>query len=229
MAIWSKPDSQARQPFLDGDRLLTCLHICLQSFHGQTSGVVERICQEMSNASQGLVAIQLVRQHAAPETTIPADLRYDPVPIALAGRWYGALIMKADPIQSNQSALSFAMSRNVAHYCALTFYHLEVTALLQGMMPRREITPEPLTRREQEILELLCSGYDRKLIAETLNISPGTLGKHFENIYRHIGVNTQRDVILVAFALGRYYPLKELTPHVLLEGAAPDANPDYQP
>lgn len=226
MAIWSKPDNQARQSFLDGDKLLTCVHICLQVSHGQTDGVVERICQEIINASQGLVAIRLVRQHIAPETAIPEH--YDTVPIALAGRWYGALLVKADPVHPNQSALSFAISRNIAHYCALTFYHLEVTALLQGMMPRRETTPEPLTKREQEVLQLLCSGYDRKLIAETLHISPGTLGKHFENIYRHIGVNAQRDVILVAFALGRYYPLKELTPHVLLEGSTPDASPDYQ-
>lgn len=48
-----------------------------------------------------------------------------------------------------------------------------------------------LTKREIEILELLKQGYDYNKTAEKLFISPFTVRKHIENIYRKLQVNNK--------------------------------------
>ena len=41
----------------------------------------------------------------------------------------------------------------------------------------------PLTPREREVLSLLARGFQKRKIAETLLLSPGTVKKHLRNIY----------------------------------------------
>jgi LuxR family maltose regulon positive regulatory protein len=55
--------------------------------------------------------------------------------------------------------------------------------------PAQQILPEPLTDREEEILELLAVGLTNPKIAEKLIISAGTVKKHASNIYGKLGVS----------------------------------------
>lgn len=48
--------------------------------------------------------------------------------------------------------------------------------------------PENLTRREQQILRLICNGWTNGAIADHLSLSPRTVDKHRENIQRKLGV-----------------------------------------
>ena len=61
---------------------------------------------------------------------------------------------------------------------------------------------EPLTRREQEILELLAQRMTAKEIAQKLVVSDQTVKRHRANIYQKLGVHTRRDAIAAAVALG---------------------------
>jgi LuxR family maltose regulon positive regulatory protein len=57
-----------------------------------------------------------------------------------------------------------------------------------------------LTRREQEILRLLADELSNNQIADQLCISPATVKRHMENIYKKLGVHGRRKA--VATALG---------------------------
>ncbi len=61
---------------------------------------------------------------------------------------------------------------------------------------------EPLTAREQEILELLAHRLSAKEIAQRLIISDRTVKRHCANIYQKLGVNSRRDAVHAAMALG---------------------------
>jgi LuxR family maltose regulon positive regulatory protein len=53
--------------------------------------------------------------------------------------------------------------------------------------------PEPLTDREQEVLELMAAGLTNREIAEQLVISPGTVKKHTGNIYGKLDVGSRTE------------------------------------
>lgn len=61
---------------------------------------------------------------------------------------------------------------------------------------------EPLTNRELEIIDLLAQRMSNKEIAEKLFISPETVKRHTINIYQKLGVNSRREAVDKAHALG---------------------------
>jgi len=61
---------------------------------------------------------------------------------------------------------------------------------------------EPLTPREQEVLELLAQRMTAKEIAQKLVVSDQTIKRHRVNVYQKLGVHTRRDAIAAAVALG---------------------------
>jgi LuxR family maltose regulon positive regulatory protein len=58
--------------------------------------------------------------------------------------------------------------------------------------------PEPLTKREQEILELIAVGLTNQEIADQLVISPETVKKHTGNIYGKFGVRNRTEAVAIA-------------------------------
>jgi len=61
---------------------------------------------------------------------------------------------------------------------------------------------DPLTKREFEILDLLAQRLHNKEIAAKLFISPETIKKHLNKIYRKLNVTGRRRAVEKAFALG---------------------------
>lgn len=51
-----------------------------------------------------------------------------------------------------------------------------------------------LTYREREVIELLNKGKSHKQIAAELHIATRTVGKHLQNIYEKLGVNSKYEV-----------------------------------
>lgn len=52
-----------------------------------------------------------------------------------------------------------------------------------------------LTQREMEVLTLFALGYTQKRVAETLNLSPGTVHTHIKNIYEKTDFHSRQDVL----------------------------------
>jgi DNA-binding NarL/FixJ family response regulator len=62
-----------------------------------------------------------------------------------------------------------------------------------------------LTRREKEVLSLLCEGSDDSMIAREMGVSRNTLRNHVARIYAKIGVNRRAAAVL--WARERGFPL----------------------
>jgi len=61
-----------------------------------------------------------------------------------------------------------------------------------------EIEKIKLTNRETEILEHLSKGLNYNAIADNLIISPSTVRKHIENIYKKLQVHNKMEAVLMA-------------------------------
>jgi DNA-binding CsgD family transcriptional regulator len=59
-----------------------------------------------------------------------------------------------------------------------------------------------LTAREQTVLALTADGLTAEAIAHRLGISPHTVIKHQQHIYRKLGVNDRLTAVLVAQQAG---------------------------
>jgi DNA-binding NarL/FixJ family response regulator len=62
--------------------------------------------------------------------------------------------------------------------------------------------PDPLTRRELEILRLMAGGYSNKEIADALGTAEGTVKNHASNILSKLGVRDRTRAVLKALELG---------------------------
>ena len=74
----------------------------------------------------------------------------------------------------------------------LRFAHQYVTAKNNY---RNKARHEDLTKREIEVMDLVCDGLTAEAIAEKLYISHSTVKKHMANVYQKLGVNKKADAI----------------------------------
>jgi DNA-binding NarL/FixJ family response regulator len=62
--------------------------------------------------------------------------------------------------------------------------------------------PDPLTKRELEILRLMAGGYSNKEIANALGTAEGTIKNHASSILSKLGVRDRTRAVLKALELG---------------------------
>jgi DNA-binding CsgD family transcriptional regulator len=67
--------------------------------------------------------------------------------------------------------------------------------------PAREYETLGLSPREAEVLALLTTGITNAAIAERLHVSPGTVKKHLDNVYRKLGVQGRVQAVAATFDL----------------------------
>lgn len=78
----------------------------------------------------------------------------------------------------------------------------EAVARLRAPQPAGEDLIEPLSDREVDVLRLLAEGLTNQEIGQKLFISLPTVKTHTSNIYGKLGVNSRRDAVARARALG---------------------------
>jgi DNA-binding NarL/FixJ family response regulator len=64
-----------------------------------------------------------------------------------------------------------------------------------------------LTRRELEVLQLICKGLSNRAIAEKLNLSANTVAVHRANIMNTLGVHKTAELVVYALQNGLVDPL----------------------
>ena len=205
----------------DLEQLIQRLYDLNEELFGQSEGVIERISQEIADLSRGYLAVLWHRPGAMP----PRSGALSPlpcVPLQYGGRYYGELASAVDPARPATPLIPLKQVRFAANLCSWLIYGLEVAALLekQRLLPQQF---EPLSPREQKVLQLMMENCDTQTIARLLDIAPTTVKKHRENIYRRLGVNTAPDAVLTGFLMAHYSPLALLTPHLGNPYEKPDA------
>jgi DNA-binding NarL/FixJ family response regulator len=72
----------------------------------------------------------------------------------------------------------------------------KVVQSFRDTSPTRAQTEEELSRREEEILDLLSKGYLLKEIAEQLSLSPNTVKTHLRHIYDKLHVRSRTEAVI---------------------------------
>ncbi|MEW9550580.1 response regulator transcription factor [Nonomuraea sp. NPDC050783] len=67
---------------------------------------------------------------------------------------------------------------------------------------RDRVAPSTLTPRERDVLRLLGEGLSPAAIARRLGLSPRTVTKHQERLYRKLGISDRVNAVLAAQRLG---------------------------
>jgi DNA-binding NarL/FixJ family response regulator len=74
-------------------------------------------------------------------------------------------------------------------------------AAVPASRPLAEL-PEPLTRREREVLQMLASGLGNKLIAARLVISEHTVKFHVASILGKLGAGSRTEAVSIGIRRG---------------------------
>jgi LuxR family maltose regulon positive regulatory protein len=141
---------------------------------------------DLGDMRQALACLEQAVGLAAPEEERRAFLDAGPhVMDMLPGVRYAAPIFVDDLLaafrrEDNQAA----PARSSAHAAPVEAVRAEDTQLL-----------EPLSQREDEILQLIAVGMSNQAVANALVIAPGTVKKHLDNIYGKLGAHNRTEAV----------------------------------
>ena len=196
------------------DYLQRCLRLLAtgQMLCGQTQGITDRLCQEVMLATHGCAELALRHSRSPDRAEVLSSPTSFSFPIQFRNQVYGTLHVAPDPTQPASPAFPLIIAYLLAQICGSLLYTWELSALLHRQLPQfNHHMPGTLTRREREVLTLLCHGYNQETIAKELNIASKTVGKHREHIYERLGIHHESDVLLAAYLAGLYSPLEDIT------------------
>ncbi len=183
-----------------------------QTLCGQTHGVVDRLSQEVLVVTQEHAQLVLRHQNSSDETSLSSPALAASFSVQFRDRIYGTLSVAPDPAEPTRPALPLPLAHLLAQTCGWLLYTFEVSAFLQGQpQASKQQARTSLTKRERDVLALICRGYDQKALARELSITPGTLSKHRQHIYEKLGVHNEHDAVLAAYLAGLFSPLEEIS------------------
>ena len=76
-------------------------------------------------------------------------------------------------------------------------------------MTLHQLSPNPLSERESEILNLISDGLNNSQIAKRLKVSVNTIRSHRKNLYCKLNVKKATGAIMKGFRLGYLQTRKE--------------------
>jgi DNA-binding CsgD family transcriptional regulator len=193
----------ASQSIMDDLQCVTYLLSLGQTLCEQIQGAADRLCQEVTTITQERALLSLGQQINA------SGMQYANVlvtfPVRFGSRVFGTLSVICDPLHREHMALSLPVTQLLAQTCGWLLYTLEQSAFIQVQCEQLDCSVNgPLTRREREVLGLICRGYTQQEIAHLLNIAPATVNKHQQSIYEQLGVHSKRDALLTAYKVGLF-------------------------
>ncbi len=119
---------------------------------------------------------------------------------------FGKLLLSPHIEGSGFNGRDMAALNSVGRMLGMKLSSVELQATIERLMksPRAESkeTPNPLSDREIEVLELVAKGLANKEIAERLTISEKTVVHHLEHIYLKLGAQNRAHAVAIAVGNG---------------------------
>jgi DNA-binding CsgD family transcriptional regulator len=179
---------------------------------GQVHGAANRLCQEVRLVTQERAQLLLGRRALTKGAQLPPSTLIT-LPVQFGHLVYGALCIAFDVVHPEQPAISLPIAQLLAQTCSWLLYAIEQSTFLQGQCQQLNYqVHKPLTKREREVLALMCRGFGQEAIAEMLSIASATVGKHRQHIYEQLGVHCERDALLAAYHVGLFSIIEESLP-----------------
>ena len=194
-----KISETTRTSLEDYTQLIVDLLSFCQTLCKQTHGVGEHLCKEVMRATQGRARLSLPFQGSSTgrHAHFPVSVSF---PVRFCNRIYGTLDIAPDSAHPAFPALPLSVAQLLAHTCGSLLYSLEMSAFIEGQCQRLDCQiPGHFTKREREVLDLICRGYDQQTIATKLHIATATVGTYRKRIYEKFGVHSERDIPLAAY------------------------------
>ncbi|HET8839925.1 MAG TPA: helix-turn-helix transcriptional regulator [Ktedonobacteraceae bacterium] len=193
-------------------QLVTYLLNLGQMLCEQVQSDVSRLCQEVKFITQGRAQLRFGRKGSMKGGQLPANTLLS-LPVQFGYQVYGTLCVASDPLHTDQLSISLPIAQLLAQTCSWLLYTMEQSAFLRGQCQQLDYQVHgPLTRREREVLALMCRGYSQEAIADQLSIAPATVGKHRQHIYEQLGVHCERDALLAAYHVGFFSLVDDVMP-----------------
>src|SRR5690242_1299606 len=179
---------------------------------GQVHGAANRLCQEVKLVTQERAQLLLGRQVLMKGVQLPPGTLIT-LPVQFGHLIYGAFCIAFDVAHREQPAISLPIAQLLAQTCSWLLYAIEQSTFLQGQCQQLNYqVHKPLTKREREVLALMCRGYNQQAIADMLSIASATVGKHRQHIYEQLGVHCEQDALLVAYHIGLFSIIEDSLP-----------------
>ena len=106
-------------------------------------------------------------------------------------------LLKDSPIEEFELAV-----RAVAE--GKSFYSAKIKDLMIDSLTKPKSTPAHLTRREKEVLNLICGEMSSPQIAKELSISVHTVDSHRKSLLNKLGVKNSVGLVKKAIEMGIY-------------------------
>ena len=180
---------------------------------GQKQDVLQRLSQEVAFVTHQKVSFLFhnVRERQQRPKTYGLN-----VPVRFGNVLYGTLVAHIQN-ETAQDAFSPSLVQMMASLCGSILYTCELSWFVLESSQKSvqhdysAVTRATFTRRQWDVLQLICRGHTKEQIAQLLSIAPATLQKHRQAIYNHLHVNNEYEVPLVAYQIGLYSPLQCLS------------------
>jgi DNA-binding NarL/FixJ family response regulator len=150
----------------------------------------------------GLEVLEEMRAMKAPPPAILLTT-FDDETVALAGIKAGArgFLLKDVSLEQLTGAIRTVVAGGTIHSPAVTE---RVLRGIDRIAPAFEASslPEPVTKREREVLRLMAAGFSNKEIAGALGAAEGTIKNHASSIFSKLGVRDRTRAVLKGLELG---------------------------
>jgi DNA-binding NarL/FixJ family response regulator len=168
-----------------------------EALHSLATGKVDIVLADIS-LSHGtgfeLLEILNTKYPGTPLIFLTMDSQPSSVLRALELGAKGYLTKSADASEIRDAIVACLAGRNYIHSSV-------AHCLIDQLRPSSAEEPEPLTNREQEVLEKIAQGLDSDAVRQALGISTSTFKTHVRSIYRKLGVTSRTQLTIKALQL----------------------------